>query len=113
MKWAIFDFGDNTFDIGQTSWIQGEDSETFDNEFCFFTNEVIVKWPKDFNAAKKKMLKNLDVDITKTESERYLAKIVKFGGERLATANDTKWQIDACNLYISCLFIINTVVHKY
>ena len=83
MKFAIFDFGDNTFDIGQTSWIQDENSTTFDNESWLFTHEIIVKWPIDFNAAKRKMRKKIDVDTIKTESERYPARILKFGGWRL------------------------------
>ncbi|XP_046862848.1 uncharacterized protein LOC124456447 [Xenia sp. Carnegie-2017] len=81
MKFAIFDFGDNTFDIGQTSWIQDENSTTFDNESWLFTHEIIVKWPIDFNAAKRKMRKKIDEDTTKTESERYPARILKFGGK--------------------------------
>ena len=80
MKWAIFEFGDSTCDVGQTSWIQGENAETFDNDSWFFANEVIVKWPKDIGRAKKKMKREVDVDITITESERYPATIVKFGG---------------------------------
>lgn len=43
MKWAIFEFNDRSCEFGQTSRIQGEDAESFDNETWFFTKEIIVK----------------------------------------------------------------------
>lgn len=81
MKWAIFEFDDSSCDVGQTSWIQGEDAENFDNESWFFDNDIIVKWPKDFNKAYKKMQRHVDVNINDVENERFSAKIIKFDGE--------------------------------
>lgn len=83
MKWAIFEFEDLSCDIGQTKWIQCEDAELFDNDAWFFTKEVVLKWPKDFNKALKMMQRDVDVDSTRVESERYSARVVKFGGKCL------------------------------
>ena len=80
MKWAIFEFDDSSCEFGPMSWIQGEDPDNFDNDAWFFSREIIVKWPKDFTKAAKKMQRNLDVDIEAVEYERYSATIVKFGG---------------------------------
>ena len=80
MKWAVFEFNDRSCEFGQTSWIQGEDAESFDNETWFFSKEIIVKWPKDFTKAARKMQRNIDVDINDIENERHPAKIVKLGG---------------------------------
>ena len=48
MKFAIFEFSDRTCEIGETSWIVGEDKQNFANELWTPSTEVIVKWPKDF-----------------------------------------------------------------
>lgn len=80
MKWAIFEFEDSSCEVGQSSWIHGEDAHNFDNESWFFSNEIVVKWPKDFNKALKKMQRNLDVNIEEVQYERHSARVVKFGG---------------------------------
>lgn len=81
MKWAIFEFEDSSCDVGQTAWIQEQDAKNFNNESWFFRTEVIMKWPKDFNKAMKKMQRNLDINIDDVENKRYSARIVKFGGK--------------------------------
>lgn len=83
MKFAIFEFEDCSCDIGETAWIYDENEELFDNSSWPFSQKIVVKWPTDFYVSKvKKMLKKgLDVDLSTIETQRFSAKVVKFGGK--------------------------------
>lgn len=80
MKLAVFEFEDCSCEIGQTAWIYGEDERLLNNNDWFFSKEVVMRWPKDFNKVAR-MMKGLLVDPTAMKTERFSAKIVKFGGK--------------------------------
>ena len=81
MKCAVFEFEDNSCAIGQTSWIYGEDAKDFNNETWFFSNEIVVKWPREYAKALRKIQRDDDFDVDEGEFERHAARIVKFGGK--------------------------------
>ena len=81
MKWAIFEFSDSSCAVGETAWVHGEDKNLFNNDSWFFKDEIVVKWPKNYNKAMKKMQRSIDVNIIEVDVERFAAKIVKFGGK--------------------------------
>lgn len=76
MKWAIFEFEDSSCEVGESAWILGENQNLFNNDDWFSSKEVTVKWPK-----LRKSLTKASVDIDEVETERYVAKIVKFSGK--------------------------------
>ena len=79
MKWAIYSFiEDNSIEIGESSWIVGEDKETFTNDEWLFAKQVIVRWPKDAKYVRK--LPKSTVDISEIETQVYGAYVVKFSG---------------------------------
>ena len=80
MKFAIFEFSDRTCEIGETSWIVGEDKQNFTNELWTPSTEVVVKWPKEFAKISRKLGK-LSIDIKEISSSPHTATIVKFGGK--------------------------------
>ena len=80
MKWAVFEFEDLSCEVGETDWIYGEDETLFNNDDWFFSNEVVVKWPKDFKKWKRISARSL-VDTDELETERHSAKIIKFSGK--------------------------------
>ena len=80
MKWAVFEFEDFSCEVGESSWILGEDENLFNNDDWFPSKEIIVKWPKDCGKLRK-ILPKESVCINEVETERYPAKIVKFSGK--------------------------------
>lgn len=80
MKWAIFEFDDNTCEVGETSWIVNEDKEKFTNDLWLSSTEIIVKWPKDFSKVSRKLGKT-PVNMNVVASILCTATIVKFSGK--------------------------------
>ena len=83
MKYPVFEFiEDKSCEVGETSWISGEDNDTFTNDEWFFNKEIVFQWPKSKDATRfmKSRSKNIPVVINKFDTKRHTAKVVKFGG---------------------------------
>lgn len=77
MKFALFDFVDEgSCEIGESSWIVGEDPKLLDNDKWISNKIIVVKWPKDY----KRLMKS-STDINSVEGKSYAAMVIKFSGK--------------------------------
>ncbi len=87
MKFAIFEFEDQTCEIGETLWIVNEDESKFTNDLWLSSQKVVVQWPKDFGKVARKLGK-MPIKTDDIASTFCTATIVKFNGKHTTVNTD-------------------------